>query len=178
MVDWSRVFTREVAPTLAAHASTPPAPVVVLAVILAGVGFGLLGVLAFPRNLIGLAPLLAVGFGAVAVTQNRAAARHGTPVVREGVVVSKRIETIYTDNLSSSATEGRRVHVIDLDLSRQGDLAADGASLAEASGVARLTTSRTIFDGLSEGMPVAGVSLPIAPAHLHLRVLPDGSVVR
>ena len=178
LVDWSHIYRAEVVPVLSAHTAPTPMPVLIIAgaAILAGVVLLLL--VPWPRNLVGLAPLLMVAFGAWAMRGNRRAAQQDPAQVRVGTVAALRIEKILTSNTTNGASEAREVHVLELTLQEAGTLDAEGAHLTATSEQVRLTTSPTIYRSLSVGDALTGVSMPTAPAFVHLRVGEDGQISR
>ncbi len=176
--DWPKLYADEVAPILAAWAAPTPPRIRALALAALLVGLAVLLLAPWPAALAGLAPLLLVAFGAWAIGDNRRAARRGVVLVRTGTVETLRVERVLTDSTTTGATEAREVHVLTLTVAEEGTLSASGVTLRAGSGSVRLTTSAELHRDLSVGMALVAVSLPTAPAHVHLRVRPDGTAAR
>lgn len=179
MIDWPGIFAREVAPTLARFSAPVPTPILVLAAIFVLGGVALLLLLPFPRSLAGWLPIALVVFGAVMVQQGRAAVRQGDTRVREGRLLSKRVETVLRDSAHHGGSEASHAYVLEVELRRSGVLTAAGVELREVAATrSRLTTSETLYAALPEGASFLGISLPTGPDFVHWLVLPDGRVVR
>lgn len=165
-IDWSAVFEAHVAPVLAQHARPVPRAVLGVAAGVALAGVLVVALAPWPARLVGLVLLFIVGFGAVAATQKRRAARAGVTWVRVGEVGALRVEKFTDSDPATGATRSRPVHVLELALAEEGPLDLRGARLGRASGVARLTTSAELYAGLQIGQRLTGVSLPTAPRHV------------
>lgn len=176
MPDWTALHQARVQPVLQSHAAPIPAVVWAVADAAALVGVALLILLSYPRNLLGLIPLLLVGFGAWAVAGNRQAVRTGEVVVRRGTVTALRVEQRLSTNTTNGATEARPVHVVEVDTTARGVLTEAGATLQDHAAHERLTTSAAIHAPLSPGDELLGISLPTAPQHVHWRVVGAGLV--
>lgn len=176
-MDWAAFFEREVTPILANFTAPVPLAIWALAGVAVIAGLATFALVSFPRNLAGFIPIGMVVFGAVNVLQGRNAAETGTSQVREGIVKSMRVEKTVSDSTSTGYTT-RYSYILEVELAKAGPLTAEGLTLQDAEGPVRLTTTETIYESLSEGDELVGVSLPTGTHFVHFRVLDDGTVVR
>lgn len=176
-MDWAAFFEREVAPILANFAAPVPLAIWAVAGVAVIAGLATFAFVSFPRNLAGFIPIGMVAFGVVMVLQGRNAVETGTVQVREVVVKSMRVEKTVSDS-TTTGYKTRLSYILEVELAKAGPLTAEGLTLQDAEGSLRLATSETIYEGISEGDALVGVSLPTAPNYVHFRVLDDGTVVR
>ncbi|MCB9687245.1 MAG: hypothetical protein H6738_09060 [Alphaproteobacteria bacterium] len=169
MTDWAEIHRTEVAPALARWQA--PMPMAVRGIVVVAVVAGVAAVVLIPPpfGLVGLAPLLMVGFGAWARRTNANAAATGETLLWSGRVADLRIEKVLTDDTRTAATEARKVHVAQVVLDHRGTLDAGGARWTATEGEQRLTVDPAVYEALTVGDALVAVSLPTAPTHVFHR---------